>query len=69
MKKPFVSEKDGFSVYYYISLWKITVDDKLVKIPYEYLSPDGGGAIVDSRSTFSYMLRSVFDSMMSKFVT
>ncbi|GFZ20243.1 eukaryotic aspartyl protease family protein [Actinidia rufa] len=69
MKNPIIAGNDAFSVYYYISLRKITVGGKTVKIPYEYLSPDGGGAIVDSGSTFTYMSRSVFEPVMSEFVT
>ncbi|PSR86453.1 Aspartyl protease precursor [Actinidia chinensis var. chinensis] len=69
VKNPIIAGNDAFSVYYYISLRKITVGGKTVKIPYEYLSPDGGGAIVDSGSTFTYMSRSVFEPVMSEFVT
>ncbi|PSR89833.1 Aspartyl protease precursor [Actinidia chinensis var. chinensis] len=68
VKNPIVAGKDAFSVYYYISLRKITVGGKTVKIPYEYLSPSGGGAIVDSGSTFTYMSRNVFEPVMSEFV-
>ncbi|GLT94779.1 hypothetical protein SLE2022_125020 [Rubroshorea leprosula] len=53
-----------FQDYYYLTLRKIIVGDKGVKIPYGYLVPrsDGnGGMIVDSGSTFTFMEKPVFE--------
>lgn len=56
--------------FYYVTLRRITVGNKRVKIPYKYLrpGPDGnGGTIVDSGSTFTYMERPVFESVVEEF--
>ncbi|XP_030548623.1 probable aspartyl protease At4g16563 [Rhodamnia argentea] len=56
----------AFKDYYYISLRKVLVGGKAVKVPHRYLVPgaDGnGGAIVDSGSTFTFMERPVLDAV------
>ncbi|KAI3994030.1 hypothetical protein MKX01_022326 [Papaver californicum] len=66
---PFVKNPIGFSVYYYVGLRKITVGDKKVKVPYDFLSPgsDGnGGTIVDSGSTFTFMEGRIFELVASE---
>ncbi|XP_004241344.1 probable aspartyl protease At4g16563 [Solanum lycopersicum] len=71
LKNPVVSEKNALSVYYYVSLRKITVGGKKVKIPYKYLTPDSngnGGSIVDSGTTFTFMNRGVFEPVLDAFV-
>lgn len=53
-----VTSDSAFKEYYYLSLRKITVGGKTVKIPYGYLVPgsDGnGGTIIDSGTTFTFM--------------
>ncbi|KAJ4841972.1 hypothetical protein Tsubulata_020130 [Turnera subulata] len=76
---PFVNVKpeddDGdnhpFSVYYYLSLRRISVGGNRVKIPYKYLSPgsDGnGGTIIDSGTTFTFMAREVFEALSNEFI-
>lgn len=60
-----------FSVYYYVGLRKITVGGKKVKIPHRALvaGPDGGGGvIVDSGTTFTYVHPSAFDPLLAAFV-
>ncbi|CAL0326715.1 unnamed protein product [Lupinus luteus] len=59
-----------FKEYYYVSLKKIMVGGKRVKIPIGLLEPgsDGnGGTIVDSGSTFTFMERPVFELVAQEF--
>ncbi|OIW11377.1 hypothetical protein TanjilG_19633 [Lupinus angustifolius] len=59
-----------FKEYYYVSLKKIMVGGKRVKIPIGLLEPgsDGnGGTIVDSGSTFTFMERQVFELVAQEF--
>lgn len=61
----------AFKEYYYVTLRKIFVGNKHVKVPYRYLVPgssDGnGGTIVDSGSTFTFMEKAVFDPVAEEF--
>lgn len=60
----------AFQEYYYLTLRKIVVGNKHVKVPYKYLVPgsDGnGGTIVDSGSTFTFMEKAVFDPVAEEF--
>ncbi|XP_021892527.1 probable aspartyl protease At4g16563 [Carica papaya] len=69
LKNPSVSNI-AFQDYYYVSLRKIIIGDKHVKIPYSLLvpGPDGnGGTIVDSGSTFTFMERPVFEAVAKEF--
>lgn len=71
LKNPEVAGKSSLSVYYYISLRKITVGGKKVKIPYEHLIPnsDGkGGTIVDSGSTFTFLTYPVYEMVISEII-
>ncbi|KAJ0655894.1 putative nepenthesin [Helianthus annuus] len=71
------SSNSAFKEYYYLSLRKITVGGKTVKIPYDFLVPgsDGnGGTIIDSGTTFTFMDNQVhnlvakeFESQVSKY--
>ncbi|EOY08435.1 hypothetical protein QUC31_010858 [Theobroma cacao] len=59
-----------FQEFYYVTIRKILVGDKHVKVPYKYLvpGPDGnGGTIVDSGSTFTFMERAVFELVSKEF--
>ncbi|KAK6936263.1 Xylanase inhibitor, C-terminal [Dillenia turbinata] len=70
LRNPFAG-KSEFSVYYYIGLRRISVGGKKVKVPYKYLYPasDGnGGTIIDSGTTFTYMVGEVFDLVANEFV-
>ncbi|XP_014495153.1 probable aspartyl protease At4g16563 [Vigna radiata var. radiata] len=61
----------AFLEYYYLSLRKVIVGGKKVKIPFSFLDPgsDGhGGTIVDSGSTFTFMERPVYDLVAQEFV-
>ncbi|WVZ08615.1 hypothetical protein V8G54_021961 [Vigna mungo] len=61
----------AFLEYYYLSLRKVIVGGKKVKIPFGFLDPgsDGhGGTIVDSGSTFTFMERPVYDLVAQEFV-
>ncbi|KAK9755472.1 hypothetical protein RND81_01G027700 [Saponaria officinalis] len=69
-KNPKLSPYDE---YYYISLRKITVGKKQVKvkIPYKLLAPDRngtGGTIVDSGSTLTFMDRPIFEPLVKELV-
>ncbi|KAI3794806.1 hypothetical protein L1987_37445 [Smallanthus sonchifolius] len=60
----------AFQEYYYLTLRKITVGGKTVKIPYGYLVPgsDGnGGTIIDSGTTFTFMDNHVHDLVAKEF--
>ncbi|XP_061337324.1 probable aspartyl protease At4g16563 [Gastrolobium bilobum] len=65
------SENPAFSTYYYLTLRKILVGEKRVRIPSRSLKPDSvngnGGSIVDSGSTFTFMERPVFDLVAQEF--
>ncbi|XVF76118.1 hypothetical protein PTKIN_Ptkin13bG0240100 [Pterospermum kingtungense] len=59
-----------FQDYYYVTLRKILVGDKHVKVPYSFLvsgSDGNGGTIVDSGSTFTFMERPVFELVSKEF--
>ncbi|XWS56056.1 hypothetical protein CRYUN_Cryun09bG0054000 [Craigia yunnanensis] len=59
-----------FKEFYYVTLRKIIVGDKQVKVPYSFLVPgsDGnGGTVVDSGSTFTFMERPVFELVSKEF--
>ena len=61
----------AFKEYYYLTLRKVIVGGKDVKIPYTFLEPgsDGnGGTIVDSGSTFTFMERPVYNLVAQEFV-
>ncbi|KAK7378844.1 hypothetical protein VNO80_04292 [Phaseolus coccineus] len=61
----------AFQEYYYLSLRKVIVGGKNVKIPLSFLEPgsDGnGGTIVDSGSTFTFMERPAYDLVVKEFV-
>ncbi|KAG4130268.1 hypothetical protein ERO13_D09G132001v2 [Gossypium hirsutum] len=65
-----VASNPNFKEFYYVTLRKILVGDKHVKVPYSYLVPgsDGnGGTIVDSGSTFTFMDRPVFEVVSKEF--
>lgn len=65
-----VASNPVFKEFYYVTLRKILVGDKHVKVPYSYLVPgsDGnGGTIVDSGSTFTFMERPVFEVVSKEF--
>ncbi|GER53055.1 eukaryotic aspartyl protease family protein [Striga asiatica] len=68
---PFLKNPVFGPEYYYVGLRKITVGGKKVEIPYENLCLDktsgGGGTIVDSGSTFTYMNRAVFTAVADEF--
>ncbi|GMI96699.1 hypothetical protein like AT3G52500 [Hibiscus trionum] len=60
----------AFKEFYYVTLRKIVVGDKNVKVLYSFLVPgsDGnGGTIVDSGSTFTFMERPVFELVSKEF--
>lgn len=66
-----VAGNAAFKEYYYLTLRKITVGNKHVKIPCRYLVPgsDGnGGTIVDSGSTFTFMEGPVFEPVAKEFI-
>ncbi|XVE61411.1 hypothetical protein DITRI_Ditri06bG0037600 [Diplodiscus trichospermus] len=68
-KKQFASSP-VLKEFYYVTLRKILVGDKHVKVPYSFLVPgsDGnGGTIVDSGSTFTFMERPVFELVSKEF--
>ncbi|KAJ7976201.1 aspartic proteinase nepenthesin-2 [Quillaja saponaria] len=63
-------QNSAFLEYYYLTLRKIIVGDKHVKIPYQFLVPgsDGnGGTIVDSGSTFTFIERPIFELVAQEF--
>ncbi|KAG7017489.1 Aspartyl protease family protein 2, partial [Cucurbita argyrosperma subsp. argyrosperma] len=56
----------AYKEYYYLTIRKIFVGNKAVKVPYKYLvpGPDGnGGSIIDSGSTFTFMDKPVFEAV------
>ncbi|KAL7613248.1 probable aspartyl protease At4g16563 [Lactuca sativa] len=65
-----MSSTAAFQEYYYVTLRKITVGGKTVKIPYGFLVPgsDGnGGTIIDSGTTFTFMDSHVYDLVAKEF--
>ena len=65
-----VASNPVFKEFYYVTLRKILVGDKYVKVPYSFLVPgsDGnGGTVVDSGSTFTFMERPVFELVSKEF--
>ncbi|XP_061338026.1 probable aspartyl protease At4g16563 [Gastrolobium bilobum] len=60
----------AFREYYYVTLRKVIVGGKQVKIPFKVLEPgsDGnGGTVVDSGSTFTFMEKPVYDLVAQEF--
>lgn len=67
-----VTNNSAFLEYYYVTLRKVIVGDKVVKLPYKFLvpGPDGnGGTVVDSGSTFTFMEGPVFEPLAREFGT
>ncbi|KAJ1385794.1 Xylanase inhibitor, C-terminal [Sesbania bispinosa] len=65
-----LSKNPALSKYYYVTLRKIIVGGKKVRIPSRFLAPDSngnGGSILDSGSTFTFMERPVFDLVAQEF--
>ncbi|KAF7818836.1 putative aspartyl protease [Senna tora] len=65
-----VTNNSAFREYYYLSIRKILVGEKRVKIPSKFLGLDSegnGGSIVDSGSTFTFMERPIFDLVAQEF--
>ncbi|GMH23152.1 hypothetical protein Nepgr_024995 [Nepenthes gracilis] len=61
-----------YSEYYYVSLRRITVGGRRVKVPYRYLVPGArghGGTIVDSGSTFTFLERTIRDPVAREIET
>lgn len=70
LRNPGRPGNSALSEYYYVSLRKITVGGKKVKVPYQQLIPDSDGncgTIVDSGSTFTYMNKAVFNVVADAF--
>ncbi|XP_077230914.1 eukaryotic aspartyl protease family protein [Tasmannia lanceolata] len=69
LKNP-VAGRSVFSTYYYVQLRKITVGGTRVKIPYHFLWPGSngnGGTIIDSGTTFTFMVGPVFEQVAREF--
>lgn len=64
------SARPPYSVYYYLALTAITVGGKSVQLPERAFVAGGagGGAIVDSGTTFSYFDRTVFEPVAAAVV-
>uniref|UniRef100_A0A7N0UXD2 Peptidase A1 domain-containing protein n=1 Tax=Kalanchoe fedtschenkoi TaxID=63787 RepID=A0A7N0UXD2_KALFE len=65
-----VGSNTAFLDYYYVTLRRIIVGEKRLKIPHSFLVPgsDGnGGTIVDSGSTFTFMDKPVYDVVAREF--
>uniref|UniRef100_A0A7N0V1C1 Peptidase A1 domain-containing protein n=1 Tax=Kalanchoe fedtschenkoi TaxID=63787 RepID=A0A7N0V1C1_KALFE len=65
-----VGSNTAFQEYYYVTLRRIIVGQKILKIPYKFLVPgsDGnGGTIVDSGSTFTFMDKRVHNLVAREF--
>ncbi|XVF07562.1 hypothetical protein REPUB_Repub06bG0150000 [Reevesia pubescens] len=65
-----VASNPVFQEFYYVTLRKILVGDKHVKVPNSFLVPGSegnGGTIVDSGSTFTFMERPVFELVSKEF--
>ncbi|KAG5080768.1 hypothetical protein AAZX31_02G184800 [Glycine max] len=70
LKNPTTKKNPAFGAYYYITLKRIVVGEKRVRVPRRLLEPnvDGdGGFIVDSGSTFTFMERPIFDLVAQEF--
>ncbi|KAG2403572.1 Aspartyl protease family protein [Vigna angularis] len=64
------SKNPAFGAYYYLTLRRIVVGEKRVRVPKRLLEPDvdgNGGTIVDSGSTFTFMERPIFDLVAQEF--
>ncbi|CAO2823992.1 unnamed protein product [Amaranthus hypochondriacus] len=60
-----------YNEYYYVSLRKITVGKKHVKLPYKFLTPNlngDGGTIVDSGTSLTFMERPLFEPVVKELV-
>lgn len=67
-----ITNNSAFREYYYVTLRKVIVGGKAVKIPYQFLVPgaDGnGGTVVDSGTTFTFMESPIFEPVAREFVT
>ncbi|KAE8098629.1 hypothetical protein FH972_016674 [Carpinus fangiana] len=67
-----ITNNSAFREYYYVTLRKIIVGGKAVKIPYKFLVPgaDGnGGTVVDSGSSFTFMEGPIFEPVAREFET
>lgn len=65
-----IGSNAAFLDYYYVTLRRIIIGEKRLKIPYNFLIPgsDGnGGTIVDSGSTFTFMDKRVFEVVAREF--
>ncbi|KAK7278720.1 hypothetical protein RJT34_23756 [Clitoria ternatea] len=65
-----LSGNPAFGMYYYVTVKKITVGEKRVRVSNNVLEPDfngNGGFIVDSGSTFTFMERTIFDAVAQEF--
>lgn len=70
LRKNPLTSNSAFQEYYYVTLRKITVGSKPVKVPYSFLVPgsDGnGGTIVDSGTTFTYIDSEAFEPVAQEF--
>ncbi|TKY53145.1 Aspartic proteinase nepenthesin-2 [Spatholobus suberectus] len=64
------SKNPMFGAYYYVTLGKIVVGEKRVRVPKRLLEPDAngdGGSIVDSGSTLTFMERPIYDLVAQEF--
>ncbi|KAK9723583.1 hypothetical protein RND81_05G009800 [Saponaria officinalis] len=60
-----------FNQYYYVHIDQITIGGKIVDVPSNLLLPDNignGGTIVDSGSTFTFIVSTVFDPIATAFM-
>ncbi|KAK7345252.1 hypothetical protein VNO77_15847 [Canavalia gladiata] len=67
---PFQKNPWNKKTYYYVTVKKIVVGEKRVRVPTRFLEIDGngnGGSIVDSGSTFTFMERPIFDLVAQEF--
>ncbi|XP_062167816.1 probable aspartyl protease At4g16563 [Alnus glutinosa] len=67
-----ITNNSALREYYYLTLRKVIVGNKAVKIPYKFLVPgaDGnGGTVVDSGTTFTFMESPVFEPVAREFET
>lgn len=72
VNNPSVAERNAFSVYYYVGLRRITVGGQRVRVWYKYLTLDrdgNGGTIVDSGTTFTFMVPELFEPLADEFVS
>ncbi|XP_028795516.1 probable aspartyl protease At4g16563 [Neltuma alba] len=69
-QKNAAASNPAFHEYYYLTIRKIIIGGKVVKIPSKRYEPDSdgnGGTIVDSGSTFTFMERPIFDMVSQEF--